>query len=92
MNNIDDSHYDFIISTFFFCVQPKECHLQTINQFIRVLKPGGQFKFIEMVCSKNPKTKKLQQRMAPIVSFIYGARFDDSILPLLKKENVGAID
>jgi ubiquinone/menaquinone biosynthesis C-methylase UbiE len=84
LKQIKSNQYDWVISTFLCCVLPDELQPQAIEQFVRVLKPKGKFKLIEMVYSKNPKQKRLQKKITPIVEWLYGARFDRNTLNYLK--------
>ena len=84
MAKLNDSSFDWFISTFLCCVMPNELQPQTLDQMVRVLKPGGHFKILEMVFSKNEKVEKFQRRIMPLVEFVYGARFDRNTLALLQ--------
>ena len=55
---------------------PDRLHPLAIKQFERVLKPGGRFRLLEMVYSKDPKLKKRQILFTPFVEKVFGARFD----------------
>jgi len=57
-------------------------HLQplAIKQFERVLKPGGRFRLLDMVYSKDPKLKKRQEFFSRFVESVYGGRFDRNTL------------
>jgi ubiquinone/menaquinone biosynthesis C-methylase UbiE len=76
MESIPSDHYDWILATFLCCVVPEDLQLLVLEQFARVLKPGGQFRILEMVYSKAPHIKKRQNFFAPFVEKVYGARFD----------------
>lgn len=80
MSSVPSTHFDWLISTFMCCVMPD--HLQTlaIRQFERVLKPGGRFRLLELVYSKNPKLRRRQDLFAPLVEKLYGGRFDRNTL------------
>jgi ubiquinone/menaquinone biosynthesis C-methylase UbiE len=84
MSMIDSNQYDWIISTFMCCVMPDELQPEAINEFSRVLKPGGRFKLLEMVYSENPQLRKRQERFSPWVEKVYGARFDRNTLKYIK--------
>lgn len=51
-----------------------------IRQFERVLKPGGRFRLLEMVYSKQTRLRRRQEIFAPFVEKVYGARFDRNTL------------
>jgi ubiquinone/menaquinone biosynthesis C-methylase UbiE len=76
MRLVDSNQYDWIISTFLCCVMPDEFQPRALEQFSRVLKPGGKFRLLEMVYSKNRKIRRRQDLFAPFVEKVYGARFD----------------
>lgn len=80
---LEDNSFDWLISTFLCCVMPNELQGKAIAEFVRVLRPGGRFKILEMVYSKDPKKKRFQQRIAPLVEKVYGARFDRETLKFL---------
>jgi ubiquinone/menaquinone biosynthesis C-methylase UbiE len=76
MRLVDSNQYDWIISTFLCCVMPDEFQPMALEQFSRVLKPGGKFRLLEMVYSKNRKIRRRQDLFAAFVEKVYGARFD----------------
>ena len=62
-------------------------HLQplAVEQFERVLKPGGRFRLLEMLYSKNPRDRRRQERLTRFVEKVYGARFDRNTLGHLER-------
>ena len=76
MRMVESNRYDWIISTFLCCVMPDKFQPMALDQFSRVLKPGGKFKLLEMVYSKNNKIRKRQDLFSSFVEKVYGARFD----------------
>lgn len=84
MKKISTSCYDWVIGTFICCVMPDELQPLAIDQFQRVLKPGGHFRLLEIIYSKNYKLRKRQERLAGFVEKVYGARFDRNTLNYLK--------
>lgn len=80
MRSIDSNKFDWIFSTFMCCVMPDEIQNLAIEQFSRVLKPGGRFRLLEIVYSKNKKIRKRQNFFTPFVEIVYGARFDRNTL------------
>ena len=64
---------------------PDELQPLAIEQFARVLKPGGRFKLLEMTYSKNTQLRKRQETFAPFVEKVFGARFDRNTLDYLKQ-------
>lgn len=73
---VEDRSMDWVFSTFMCCVMPNALQPKALEQFARVLKPGGHFRLLEMVYSDSPKLRKRQERFAPFVERVYGARFD----------------
>lgn len=84
MDTIGSQQFDWVIATFLCCVLPAELQSQAIQQIERVLKPGGQFRLLEMVYSGNPALRKRQDRFAPFVRTVYGAGFDRDTLRHVK--------
>ncbi len=80
MSSIPSCQFDWVVSTFMCCVMPDEIQALAIEQFARVLKPGGRFRLLELVYSKNKKIRKKQAVFAPFVEKVYGARFDRNTL------------
>jgi len=85
MASIPSSHFDWLVSFFLCCVMPDRLQPLAIRQFERVLKPGGRFRLLEMVYSKDPKLRRRQEFFAPFVEKVYGARFDRGTLGHLEK-------
>ncbi len=56
-----------------------------MKQFERVLKPGGRFRLLEMVYSKDPTLRKRQGYFAPFVEKMYGARFDRNTMRYIEE-------
>ncbi len=83
LSSIPSNHFDWIFSTFICCVMPDQLQPLAIQQFARVLKPGGHFRLLEMIYSKDPRMRKRQERFAPFVEKVYGARFDRNTLSYL---------
>ena len=93
MESVPSGHYDWLISTFMCCVMPDELQPLAVRQFEPVLKPGGHFRLLEMVYSKDATLRRRQELMSPFVEWVYGARFDRNTLqyvrdsPLLEVES-----
>lgn len=85
MHRVESNRYDWVISTFLCCVMPDEFQPMTLKQFSRVLKPGGKFKLLEMVYSKDEQIRKRQDFFAPFVEKVYGAKFDRSTVHYLEE-------
>ena len=84
MRHVDSNRYDWVISTFLCCVMPDEFQPMALEQFGRVLKPGGKFKLLEMVYSGNRRIRRRQEFFAAFVEKVYGARFDRKTVPYLE--------
>ncbi len=87
MDSVPSGQFDWILSTFMCCVMPDEIQALAIEQFSRVLKPGGRFRLLEMVYSKDRKIRKRQELFAPLVEKIYGARFDRNTLQHIEQSS-----
>jgi len=87
MSSIDSNQFDWVFSTFMCCVMPDEIQALAIEQFGRVLKKGGKFRLLEMVFSKDSKTRKKQEFFAPFVEKVYGARFDRNTLQHIERSS-----
>ena len=87
MHSIPSVHFDWLVSTFLCCVMPDHLQPLAIKQFERVLKPGGRFRLLEMVYSKNPRLRRRQQLLTGFVEKVYGARFDRNTLGHLKQSD-----
>lgn len=87
LSDLPANYFDWYISFFMFCVMPDDLQPLAINQMVRVLKPKGRFKILEMVYSKNAKLLRRQKIFTPLVESVYGARFDRHTLEHLQ-ENV----
>jgi len=85
METVPSGHFDWLVATFLCCVMPDELQPLAIEQFERVLKPGGRFRLLEMLYSNNPKDRRRQNLFAPFVEKVYGARFDRNTLHYLQQ-------
>ena len=88
MTSIPANNFDWLISTYLCCVMPDELQPFAIEQFERVLKPGGRFRLLEMVYSNDPERRRRQERFAPFVERVFGARFDRDTLAHLKRSAI----
>jgi demethylmenaquinone methyltransferase/2-methoxy-6-polyprenyl-1,4-benzoquinol methylase len=84
MESIPSDHFDWVLSTFLCCVLPDHLQPLAIRQFERILKPGGKFRLLEIVYSKEPRLRRRQEFLAPFVEKVYGARFDRRTLDHLR--------
>ncbi len=91
MSSIPSRQFDWVFSTFMCCVMPDEIQTLAIEQFSRVLKPGGRFRLLELVFSKNERIRKKQMVFAPFVEKVYGARFDRNTLQYVEQSATLAV-
>ncbi len=84
MGNLSDNSFDWVISTFMCCVVPNNLQPLVLQQIARVLKPGGKFRLVEMIFSKNHARAFKQSLFLPFVEKVYGARFDQPTLSFLE--------
>ncbi|NCO57906.1 MAG: methyltransferase type 11 [Nitrospirae bacterium CG18_big_fil_WC_8_21_14_2_50_70_55] len=85
MATIADRSQDWIVATFLCCVMPDHLQPASLVQFQRVLRPGGRFRLLEILYSHTPHIRRRQQRLAPFVEHVYGARFDRTTLRYLEE-------
>jgi ubiquinone/menaquinone biosynthesis C-methylase UbiE len=87
MASIPTNNFDWIVSFFLCCVMPDHLQPLAVSQFERVLKPGGKFRLLEMIYSKQDHLRKRQDIFAPFVEKIYGARFDRNTISHLENSS-----
>lgn len=85
MASIPSNQFDWVISTFLCCVLPDPLQPPALRQFERILKPGGRFRLLEIVYSKDPRLRRRQAFLAPFVEMVYGARFDRHTLDYVRQ-------
>jgi ubiquinone/menaquinone biosynthesis C-methylase UbiE len=79
----NSNYFDWVVSTFLCCVMPNNLQSIAINEFARVLKPGGKFKLVEIVYSNQPGLYRKQKLMSAYVEKVFGAKFDRNTLEVL---------
>jgi ubiquinone/menaquinone biosynthesis C-methylase UbiE len=87
LSNVQTGQFDWYVATFLYCVLPDELQPLALGEMVRVLKPGGRFRILEIVYSKDPRLFRRQQRLARLVEMVYGARFDRQTLRFLQQNN-----
>ncbi len=87
MQSINSHQFDWVFSSFMCCVMPTDIQNLAIEQFARVLKPGGQFRLLVIVFSNNRKIKIRQNLFSPFIEKVYGARFDRNTLDHIKRSS-----
>lgn len=84
MASIPSNHFDWIVSMYLCCVMSDHLQPLAIKQFERVLKPGGRFRLLDMIYSKDPKLRRRQDFFSGFVEKVYGGRFDRNTLGYLE--------
>ncbi len=79
---------DSYLSTFLYCVLPDDLQTGSLAEMARVLKPGGRFRLLEIIYSRNERKRRQQEFLAPVVERLYGARFDRRTLDLIRSTPV----
>jgi len=87
LSDLPSNHFDWYVATFLFCVLPDALQPLALAEMTRVLKPGGKFKILEIIYSKDPRRLRRQKRLASFVEKVYGARFDRGTLELLRQND-----
>jgi ubiquinone/menaquinone biosynthesis C-methylase UbiE len=85
MHLVGSNQYDWVISTFLCCVMPDELQPMALEQFSRILKPGGRFRLLEMIYSKDKKIRRRQDFFTSFVEKVYGARFDRNTVQYIEE-------
>lgn len=80
-----DNTFDSVVCTFTLCSIPKV--EQALKEIYRVLKPGGQFFFIEHGLSNEPDIQVWQNRLTPIQKIIAdGCHLNRNMRQLIKAQ------
>lgn len=78
-------HFDSVVSTWTLCSIPQV--EQALREIDRVLKPGGQFFFIEHGLSSEPNVQRWQHRLTPIQKVIAdGCHLDRNMRQLVEQQ------
>ncbi len=85
MHLVGSNQYDWVISTFLCCVMPDELQPMALKQFSRILKPGGRFRLLEMIYSKDKTIRRRQDFFTSFVEKVYGARFDRNTVQYIEE-------
>lgn len=74
-NNIPDNHFDIVICAFGLKTFNHEQLITLANETLRILKPGGQFAFVEVSAPENLILKSFYgfylRRMIPILGWLF---------------------
>ncbi len=65
---LTDESFDTVVCTWTLCSIPNV--EQALKELHRILKPGGQFLFVEHGLADNPKTQRMQHRVNPLWKLI----------------------
>lgn len=87
LRDLPSDNFDWYIATFLYCVLPDALQPPALEGMVRVLKPGGRFKLLEIVYSKDAILRRRQEFLAPLVEKLYGARFDRHTLEYLRRND-----
>ena len=87
LSDLPSGHYDWYMATFLFCVLPDELQSLALAEMVRILKPGGRFRIVEIIYSKDPRLLWRQELLAWLVEKVYGARFDRHTLAILRQND-----
>ena len=80
-----DGTFDSVVSTWTLCSIAKV--EQALKEIYRVLKPGGQFFFVEHGLSKEPQIQVWQNRLTPLQKIIAdGCHFNRNIRQLIEQQ------
>ncbi len=78
-----DGRFDCVVSTFTLCSIPAVA--QALTEIRRVLKPGGQFLFLEHGLSPDPRVQKWQRRLNGLEQYLAdGCHLDRDIAGLVR--------
>ncbi|MEK6731398.1 MAG: methyltransferase domain-containing protein [Pseudomonadota bacterium] len=76
LREVPSDHFDWYLATFLYCVMPDHLQPPALDQMVRVLKPGGKFRVLEIAYSKETVAFLKQKIFAPFVRRVYGAEFN----------------
>lgn len=80
----DDATFDFVVSTWTLCSIRKVD--EAMKEIFRVLKPGGEYRFLEHGLSPHEKVQRWQRRLRGVQQFwADGCRLDVDVRALLEK-------
>jgi ubiquinone/menaquinone biosynthesis C-methylase UbiE len=71
-----NASFDYVISTFLFCVLDADQQLPALRELGRICKAEGEIRILEYVFSGDPFRRFIMYVWAPWVRFAYGAHFD----------------
>jgi ubiquinone/menaquinone biosynthesis C-methylase UbiE len=82
---MQDETFDSVVSTFTLCSIPNLT--QALQEIYRVLKPGGQFFFVEHGLSREPEVQVWQNRLTPVQKVIAdGCHLNRNIKQLVERQ------
>src|SRR4051812_12943096 len=81
----EDGSFDTVVASLLLCSVPDQD--RAIGEIRRVLRPGGQFLFLEHVRAKDPKLARKQDRWRPAWSVIgFGCQCNRDTLPRIEAQ------
>jgi SAM-dependent methyltransferase len=81
----DGESFDWVVSTWTLCSIPDPG--QALSEVFRVLRPGGQFLFVEHGLSDDPNVQRWQRRLNPLQRLIGdGCRLDVDVEAVIRGE------
>jgi SAM-dependent methyltransferase len=81
----DGESFDWVVSTWTLCSIPDAS--QALSEVFRVLRPGGQFLFLEHGLSDDPKVQRWQRRLNPLQRLIGdGCRLDVDVETVIRTQ------
>jgi ubiquinone/menaquinone biosynthesis C-methylase UbiE len=79
-----DDSFDTVVSTLVLCGVDDQA--RSLRELRRVLRPGGQFMFIEHVRSDEPKVARMQDRMNGVNRFVVRCDCNRATLDMIEAE------
>jgi ubiquinone/menaquinone biosynthesis C-methylase UbiE len=83
----EDDSFDVVVSTLVLCGVSDQA--RALREIRRVLRPGGELRFIEHVRAGEPKVVKLQNRMNGINRFVVGCECNRPTLSSIESAGFG---
>ena len=71
-----DSVFDAAVATFLFCVLPDAFQVAALRELGRVVKPGGEIRFLNYVRPRGTIRGAIAKLWQPCVAQAFGASFD----------------
>jgi ubiquinone/menaquinone biosynthesis C-methylase UbiE len=86
-----DGLFDAVVATFVLCSVAEPA--QALNEIRRVLRPGGQFHFLEHVAAPDDNLRKWQRRLTPLQRFfVDGCELDRETARAIANASFASVD